>query len=223
MRKALLAVSVTALTCASAQAVTLGNGISVTDSGRVDPAAAPDFAQPGSVLTTGVAQVQIGQPNDLGNPPELGNPGWDPFGQGPGYTPDHTHHLWNVESGSVTFNLSGDVLKMIWGSPNDVGSSSSYNYVSFYTGANGGGSLIGTVGSYDLYQNFAGINNTQDPGYLITMATPKAFASVVAGTIPSDFEFAVSGVPEPSTWAMMFAGFAGLGFPALRSRARTSR
>jgi hypothetical protein len=66
-----------ALTCASAQAVTLGNGISVTDAGRVDPTTASDFAQPGSVLTTGVAQVQIGQPNDPGNPPELGNPGWD--------------------------------------------------------------------------------------------------------------------------------------------------
>jgi hypothetical protein len=102
------------------------------------------------------------------------------------------------------------------GSPNDVGSTSSYNYVSFYTQANGAGSLIGTVGSYDLYQNFAGINNTQDPGYLIAMVTPKAFASVVAGTIPSDFEFAVSGVPEVSTWAMMLAGFAGLGFLGFR-------
>jgi hypothetical protein len=213
MRKAILAVSVMALTCASAQAVTLGNGISVADSGRVDPAAAPNFAQPLSVLTTGAAPVQIGQPSDPGNPSALGNPGWDPFGQGPGYSPaDHTHHWWNVESGRVTFNTWGTQFRMVWGSPNDIGSTSSYNNVSFYTGWNGGGSLIGTVVSYDLYQNFAGINNTQDPGYLITMAMPKAFASVVAGTIPSDFEFAVSGVPEASTWAMMLAGLGFLGF-----------
>jgi hypothetical protein len=37
-----------------------------------------------------------------------------------------------------------------------------------------------------------------------------------------EFSFAVAGIPEPATWAMMTLGFAGLGFAGYR-RAKTSR
>jgi hypothetical protein len=198
------------------------NGISVTDDGRVSPAV-PNSTQPVSVATTGLAQVQIGQPNSSGNPPELSNAGWDPYGLS-----DTNHNWWNVESGSVTFNLSGSALNVVWGSPNDDNPRSS-NYVSFYSGANGGGSLLGTVLASDLYSNFSGITNTTDPGYMISFA-PGEFGSVVFGTGPSDFEFAVvgpttfsvGGVPEPSTWAMMFVGFASLGYAAFRRSSKSS-
>jgi PEP-CTERM motif len=40
------------------------------------------------------------------------------------------------------------------------------------------------------------------------------------GTVTYDYTPAVSGVPEPSTWAMMLIGFAGLGFALRRSRHR---
>jgi hypothetical protein len=110
-----------------------------------------------------VAPVQlscwIGQPNSSGNPPELSNAGWDPYGLG-----DTSHNWWKVESRSVTFNLSGSALNVVWGSPNDDNPLSS-NYVSFYSGANGGGGLLGTVLASDLYSNFSGITNTTDPGY----------------------------------------------------------
>jgi hypothetical protein len=33
-----------------------------------------------------------------------------------------------------------------------------------------------------------------------------------------DFNFGVGGVPEPSTWAMMILGFAGVGFMAYRRK-----
>jgi hypothetical protein len=198
------------------------NGISVTDDGRVSPAV-PNSTQPMSVATTGLAQVQIGQPNSSGNPSELSNAGWDPYGLS-----DTNHNWWNVESGSVTFNLSGSALNVVWGSPNDDNPWSS-NYVSFYSGANGGGSLLGTVLASDLYSNFSGISNTTDPGYMISFA-PGEFGSVVFGTGPSDFEFAVvgpttfsvGGVPEPSTWAMMFVGFASLGYAAFRRSSKSS-
>ena len=174
-----------------------------------------------------VAPVQlscwIGQPNSSGNPPELSNAGWDPYGLG-----DTSHNWWNVESGSVTFNLSGSALNVVWGSPNDDNPLSS-NYVSFYSGANGGGGLLGTVLASDLYSNFSGITNTTDPGYMISFA-PGQFGSVAFGTGPSDFEFAVvgpstfsvAGVPEPSTWAMMVLGFAGLGYAAFRRSSRSN-
>jgi hypothetical protein len=176
------------------------DGITVSDYGRVSPTG-PDVAQPG--FGTGTAQIQIGQVNGPGNPSEFGNPGWDPYG-----LYDTTHHWWNIEGGQVTMNRSGNALTIVWGSPNDNNPAAT-NTVQFYTGANGKGSLIGEVLASDLYSAFS-INNTQDPGYLLSFLTPEKYGSVVFTTGSSDFEFAVSGVPEPSTWAMLGIGFVGL-------------
>ncbi len=214
MNKVLLGVvgaSAAILAASTASAATaVIDGITVSDFGRVNPAG-PDFAQPG--VGTGTAQIQIGQVNVIPpNPPEFGNPGWNPYGLS-----DTTHHWWNIEGGTVTFNGSNDALTIVWGSPNDNNPSAT-NTVSFYSGANGTGSLIGQVLASDLYSNFSGINNTQDPGYLISFMTPEQFGSVVFTTGSSDFEFAA--VPEPSTWAMLGLGFVGLAGLAGRKRAR---
>ena len=146
------------------------------------------------------------------NPPEFGNPGWDPYGLS-----DTTHQWWNIEGGQVTFNGPGNALTIVWGSPNDNNPAAT-NTVSFYTGANGTGSLIGQVLASDLYSNFSNIDNTQDPGFLVSFMTPAQYGSVVFTTGSSDFEFAA--VPEPSTWAMLGIGFAGLAGLAGRKRAR---
>jgi hypothetical protein len=177
------------------------DGITVNDFGRANPAG-PNFAQPG--FGAGTAQMQIGQVNGPGNPPQLDNPGWDPYGLS-----DTTHPWWNIEGGQVTMNGSGNALTIVWGSPNDNNPAAT-NTVSFYSGANGTGSLIGQVLASDLYSNFSNINNTQDPGYVISFLSDQTFGSVVFTTGSSDFEFAVAGVPEPSTWAMLGIGFAGL-------------
>lgn len=112
---------------------------------------------------------------------------------------------------------SSELLTLVWGSPNYADSGDT-NTVSFYSGANDGGALIGTVTASDLYADFTGITNTTDPGYLIAFVTSTPFGSVVFTTpAASDFEFAVvAGVPEPSTWAMMLVGFAGLGYAGYR-------
>ena len=213
MNKVLLGVAAAAATILAASAASAAtaiiDGITVSDHGRVNPAV-PDFAQPG--VGTGTAQIQIGQVNGPGNPPELSNPGWDPYGAS-----DTTHPWWNIEGGTVTFNGSSDALTIVWGSPNDNNPAAT-NTVSFYTGANGTGTLIGQVLASDLYSDFSGINNTQDPGYLISFLTPQNFGSVVFTTGSSDFEFAA--VPEPSTWAMLGIGFVGLAGLAGRKRQR---
>jgi hypothetical protein len=119
--------------CAAVQTAVI-DGITVTDYGRVSPSAA-DYTQPG--VATGAAQIQTGQVSAIPpNPPEFSNPGWDPFGAA-----DTTHQWWNIESGQVTINESGDQLRLIWGSPNDDNPSAT-NIVSFYSGANGTGGLI---------------------------------------------------------------------------------
>jgi hypothetical protein len=204
------AATILAASAASAASAIIDN-ISVNDYGRVNPAG-PDYAQPG--VGTGTAQIQIGQVNVMPpNPPEFGNPGWDPYGLS-----DTTHQWWNIEGGQVTFNGLGDALTIVWGSPNDNNPAAT-NTVSFYTGANGTGSLIGQVLASDLYSNFSNIDNTQDPGFLVSFMTPEKYGSVVFTTGSSDFEFAA--VPEPSTWAMLGIGFAGLALTGYkRSRNR---
>jgi PEP-CTERM motif len=205
----IIGAAATILGASAASAVTI-DGITVNEYGRVNPAG-PDYAQPG--FGAGTAQIQIGQPNGPGNPPELGNPGWSPYGLS-----DTTHPWWNIEGGQMTMNGSGNGLTIVWGSPNDNNPAAT-NTVSFYTGANGTGSLIGQVLASDLYSNFSNIDNTQDPGFLVSFATPETYGSVVFTTGSSDFEFAA--VPEPSTWAMMGMGFAGLALAGYkRSRNR---
>ena len=152
---------------ASAASATIAiiDGVTVNDYGRVNPAG-PDYAQPG--VGTGTAQIQIGQVNVMPpNPPEFGNPGWNPYGAS-----DTTHRWWNIEGGQVTMNGSGDALTIVWGSPNDNNPAAT-NIVSFYSRANGTGSLIGQVLASDLYSNFSDINNTQDPGFLVSLMTPE--------------------------------------------------
>jgi len=214
MNRILLGVVGAAATILAASAATAAtaviDGITVNDYGRVNPAG-PNFAQPG--VGTGTAQIQIGQVDVMPpNPPEFSNPGWDPYGLS-----DSTHPWWNIEGGTVTFNGSGNALTIVWGSPNDNNPNAT-NTVSFYTGASGTGQLIGKVLASDLYADFSGVNNTQDPGYLISFQTPQEFGSVVFTTGSSDFEFAA--VPEPSTWAMLGIGFVGLAGIAGRKRVR---
>jgi hypothetical protein len=180
------------------------DGITVTDSGLVNPLS-PDVPQPAAYSATG-AQVQFAW-----NGSGLSNQGWDPFGPA-----DTSHHWWNIGNigGSVGFDLSGNVLNIVWGSPNDN------NTVTFYSGANGLGSVVGAVTTPDLVSAFS-VGNFNQPGYLISFNTPEAFQSVVFSTGPTAFEFAVTGVaavPEPSTWAMMILGFAGIGFMAYRRK-----
>jgi hypothetical protein len=197
---------------AASAATAIIDGVTVNDYGRVNPAG-PDYAQPG--VGTGTAQIQIGQVNVMPpNPPEFGNPGWNPYGAS-----DTTHRWWNIEGGQVTMNGSGDALTIVWGSPNDNNPAAT-NIVSFYSGANGTGSLIGQVLASDLYSNFSDINNTQDPGFLVSFMTPEKFGSVVFTTGSTDFEFAA--VPEPSTWAMLGIGFAGLALSGYK-RSRRDR
>ncbi len=205
------AATILAASAASAATATI-DGITVNEYGRVNPAG-PNYAQPG--FGTGTAQIQIGQVNVMPpNPPEFSNPGWSPYGAS-----DTTHPWWNIEGGQVTMNGSGTALTIVWGSPNDNNPAAT-NTVSFYTGANGTGTLIGQVLASDLYSNFSNVDNTQDPGFLVSFMTPQIYGSVVFTTGSSDFEFAA--VPEPSTWAMLGIGFAGLGLAGFK-RSRRDR
>jgi hypothetical protein len=62
-------------------------------------------------LVPSVQRLEHGQPSGTQS-----NPGWSPFG-----TSDASHDWWNIgeQNGFARFNLSGNVLNIVWGSPND--------------------------------------------------------------------------------------------------------
>jgi hypothetical protein len=76
---------------------------------------------------------------------------------------------------------------------------------------------IGGLNTLSLTTNDTGIGIsgglTSSPG-----PTQVNFEGVLSFTSPST----VPGVPEPSTWAMMIIGFAGVGFMAYRRRNKTA-
>lgn len=86
-----------------------------------------------------------------------------------------------------------------------------------------------------FFQSDATIFDAQPIGPTITIEFPYTQGgSVVTGTfasLTSENKYlygtvepaAVTSVPEPSTWAMMILGFAGVGFTAYRRRSNSQR
>jgi hypothetical protein len=194
----------------SANAVVINN-IDVSYVGATS-AAMPNVAQPSAASSVG-AQIQTGQPGSNANPLGLSNLGWDPFG-----STDTTHQWWNIGAvnGNAVFNMTGSILNLIWGSPNDD------NKLSFYNGA----TLLGSVMTADLTSAFGPTvgNNLNPGGYIFNFDPTRGdFTSVRFDTGQTAFEFAFTApVPEASTWAMMILGFFGLGFMAYRRKNQTA-
>jgi hypothetical protein len=57
---------------------------------------------------------------------------------------------------------------------------------------------------------------------LVTITGLGAFNTVTFSSTGNAFEFSLASVPEPSTWAMMALGFAGLGYAAFRRNTKGS-
>jgi len=158
------------------------------------------------VVSTPGAANQVGQPSS-----SLPNPGWDPFG-----TLDTTHNWINIgASGTVlTFSLASlassiynNVLYFVWGSPNGDNT---------VTLSNGDSLTTAGLGSV--------VNQPNNPaGYLIGLNLTPGATTVSFTTRETAFEFAfAAAAPEPSTWAMMILGFAGVGFMAYRRKSQAA-
>lgn len=173
--------------------------IAFTNYGQSDGISA-NLAQP--VVSSPDAVNWVGQPGACG----LSNCGWDPFG-----TPDRVHNWIDIgnSGGSLTFNLSSltgstknGILYIVWGSPNGDNTITLNDASSSILTT----SLLGST-----------FNQQNNPaGYLLGLDVTGA-TQITLSTNQTAFEFAfTAAVPEPSTWAMMLMGFAGLGLVARR-------
>jgi hypothetical protein len=136
-----------------------------------------------------------------------------------------TGNYWTVgpsdgTPGTLDLSSFGDIfnLSFIWGSTD------TYNTLEILDGMGG---VIDTFTGIDA-SAFANGNQT-DPftNPLVTLFFTGGDESLVAGLRLSSsqnaFEvdnFAVNGVPEPGTWAMMLLGFGAVGFAMRRTRRR---
>jgi hypothetical protein len=106
-------------------------------------------------------------------------------------------------------------LAIYWGSID--GNPSNINSISISMGAF---TLTGT----ELATMFGadGGGNQVDPAgnQLISITGLDPFTTATFSSTANAFEFTLGSVPEPSTWAMMAIGFAGLGYAAFRRNSK---
>jgi hypothetical protein len=119
-------------------------------------------------------------------------------------------------SGATTVTLTGDVNEVIANPPSDLlgfGQIINSPFTVSVEAINNG-----AFGSYNLATAFPLTSGSLNPPTGATFATSGGdlvFTDESFGAV--SFQ-ATGGVPEASTWAMMLAGFAGLGFLAYRKR-----
>ena len=127
---------------------------------------------------------------------------------------------WGVSaSGSTLFlatagigSVSGQPVDLIIGSPDSSGLYSNSN--------NGKGKITGGFDAHDPQLSGTGTFVISDASILPTSVINSVTLSF--GTGPETFVLAhmTPAVPEPSTWAMMILGFAGISFMAYRRKSK---
>jgi hypothetical protein len=140
-----------------------------------------------------------------------------PLGMGDG--PDGTTYM-SVEGGGVemaTWATPQTSLSIYWGSID--GNSSNLNSLAITVdGYTLTGAQLVSLGALGAGDQTAPADNQW-----VTISGLGAFRQVAFSSTANAFEFSLgSGVPEPSTWAMMGLGFAGLGFMGWRGSRKTA-
>jgi len=155
---------------------------------------------------------------------------------------DSTNYLWGVNginplgfNGSeVIFNPAAgnpypNSFNFYWGSIDALttsdGTTRYDNTLSVHTLANTVDSVTGSDLVAALVFGVNGLGNQTDANdnqwfNIYDTAGPIVFFT--ASSTQNAFEFDMGSVPEPSTWAMMALGFAGLGYAAFRRSAKAS-
>jgi hypothetical protein len=129
---------------------------------------------------------------------------------------DSTNYLAVLGGGSeeIAFSALKSSFGLYWGSVD------TYNSLTFYNGNTAVATISGADVAPPMTAN-GGQTDYASNGYVLISALPQ-FDRVVAASSSNSFEFdnvvagGASAVPEPSTWAMLLLGFAGLGYASFR-------
>jgi PEP-CTERM motif len=143
-----------------------------------------------------------------------------PLGMGTG--PNGTTYM-SVEGGGTelaTWTTPQTSLSIYWGSiDGDAGGNNNLNSLAItvdgYTLTGGDLVSMGALGIGD--------QNSPKDNQWVTISGLGDFKQVSFSSTNNAFEFSLAaGAPEPSTWAMMALGFAGLGFMGWRGSRKTA-
>jgi hypothetical protein len=143
-----------------------------------------------------------------------------------------TNPYMSVEAGGsekVTFAKPQTSISIYWGSidADETGSASAGNENSF--GITVDGFTLTGADLVALGADGAGSQTDPKGNELVTITGLAAFSSATFSSTRNAFEFSIvpttgvgvlGSVPEPSTWAMMMLGFAGLGYAAFRRNSK---
>ena len=135
-----------------------------------------------------------------------------PEGMGTSTTTGTTYMA--VEGGgteTATFATPQTRLSLYWGSID--GNAGNVNSISISMGAY---TLTGTQLATMFGADDNGNQGSPLGNQLVTITGLTPFTTASFSSTGDAFEFSLVGVPEPSTWAMMAIGFAGLGYAAFR-------
>jgi hypothetical protein len=136
---------------------------------------------------------------------------------------DNTNYMSILGGKSETLTFTGgskNTFGLYWGSID------TYNEIQFFSGATSVGDYFGNTLNATPPVEYNGDQSSLHTNAYI-LFTGSSFDKVVLSSSSNSFEFdnlyvaggsRVGGVPEPSTWAMMVLGFAGIGFLAYRRK-----
>jgi hypothetical protein len=134
---------------------------------------------------------------------------------------DASHYLWGVRGATITFANAVTSFDIYWGSIDGNGNNNNYLVLNVGSDKITGNDLVsmglanGAGNQFDIFDNqWFQISDTNPFTSFSVSSTTNAFEFDMAG--PSVTQ--TSGVPEPSTWAIMLVGFAGLGYAAFHRR-----
>ena len=170
----------------------------------------PPTAPPGSTLVTDFS-TNAGLPDGTNYALVTGDASDNAAPAYNSTTQDPNQYLALYADGSVTLALpaGSDVVDVY------LGSLDSYNTISFSNGTSYTGALLANLtGAVDNGDQWSGSSNG-----LFVFSFSQPVSSVTFASSSIAFEVAgvsVDPVPEPSTWAMMLLGFAGLGYAGFR-------
>jgi hypothetical protein len=136
---------------------------------------------------------------------------------------DASHYLWGVGGATITFANAVTRFDIYWGSIDGNGNNNNSLVLNVGSDTITGDNLVamgltnGAGNQFDIFDNqWFRISDTNPFTSFAVSSTTNAFEFDMAG--PSVTQ--TSGVPEPSTSAMMLLGFAGLGYAGLKRRPR---